>query len=123
MTDKTEPDIENLQVKLNLRVPNGMASVYAHHMFIQPGENEVVLSFFEIIQPPLLPGQERTDRLKYMQEVGLVAECVARVTVALARFPEFAGAMQEVSTRILEIQAQEQAADKADHDSEDHSKS
>lgn len=97
---------EEIQVKLNLRIPPRMPSVYAHHMFIQPGENEIILSFFEIIPPLVLPG-EAEERLKHIQETGVVAECVARITVAIDKLPIFANAMQQFAGQMIASQKQD----------------
>lgn len=65
---------------------------YAQHMSIQPG-HEVVLAFFEVIAPPMVGPQE--EIIKQLHESGVVAECVARVTIANDRFPSFVTAMQQ----------------------------
>lgn len=116
MPDEKEVVPDDIQIKLNFRVPSRMPSVYAHHMLIQPGENEVVLSFFEIMPPPVLPGQNLEERLKVIQQSGIPAECIARVTVAWATFPGFAKAMYDMAKQIAAHE--ESNADSAKHDSE-----
>lgn len=116
MPDEKEAVPDDIQIKLNFRVPSRMPSVYAHHMLIQPGENEVTLSFFEIMPPPVLPGQNVEERLKAVQESGIPAECVARVTIARAAFPGFAKAMYDM---VEQYTAHEESnADSAKHNSE-----
>jgi hypothetical protein len=90
MPDEKEP----IEVKLTFRVPQRMPTVYAHHMMVQPGEHEVLLSFFEVIPPPNFAQDE--GQLKKLKEIGIVAECVARITIAKDRFPSFAKAMHDI---------------------------
>src|SRR5947209_8601105 len=99
---------EALPMKVNFRIPGRMPTVYAHHMMIQPGEFEVTLAFFEIMLPPIV--RELTEEeTKHLREQGLVAECVARVTVAAERFPNFARAMMQIAEA---MRALEEAAEK-----------
>jgi hypothetical protein len=98
MADDKEPTPDSVDVKISFRVPQRMPTVYAHHMMVQPGEYEVLLSFFEVIPPPSFSNDP--DALKKLQETGIVADCVARVTIANDRFPGFVKAMAD----ILEVQ-------------------
>ena len=105
MPEEKQPALRSspadLQVKLNFRVHPRMPSVYAHHMLVQPGQNEVLLSFFEVV-PPLIAasGEPSGEQLRLLQETGVVAECVARITIAIASFPSFAKAMQDMLIHI-----------------------
>ena len=105
MENEKDTLAETIEVKLNFRMRPGMASVYAHHMIVQPGEHEVILSFFEII-PPLV---NTPDQVKYLRETGLMADCIARITVAKERFPLFAMAMQQVLSQLSSEQQEEQS--------------
>lgn len=100
MSEKEEltNDPEAVNVKVNFRVPGRMPSVYAHHMLIQTGEQEMTLSFFEVI-PPLISADSE-ENVKLLQETGITAECVARITIAKRRFTAFASAMQQVAGQI-----------------------
>ncbi|HMS40247.1 MAG TPA: hypothetical protein PKE69_08480 [Pyrinomonadaceae bacterium] len=95
----------SVTVKINFRIPSRMPSVYAHHMFIQPDESEVVLSFFEIVNP-VVPPEKEEQYIKMLQETGIQAECVARVTVANSRFPRFVSAMVKVAENLQAIENQ-----------------
>jgi len=96
MTDENKPlNPQQVEVKVHYRVPSKTPSLYAHHMFVQPGEHEVLLSFFEIIPPPLTANPSETE-LNVVKDAGIVAECIARISIAKARFPGFARAMQEI---------------------------
>ena len=106
--EKDEPvnPSELVSVKLNFRIPSRMPAVYAHHMLIQQGEHEITLSFFEVL-PPLVTS-DIEDSAKFLQEVGLTAECVARVTIAKDRYPSFVKAMQQTLGQISSQQQEEQ---------------
>jgi hypothetical protein len=103
--------LDDIQIKLNFRIHPRMPSVYAQHMLIQPGLNEVLLSFFEIV-PPIMTamGSPSAEQIKQLQETGVVAECVARVTVANAVFPNFVRAMQDM---LSQLPKKEENADNA----------
>lgn len=53
---------------------------------------DVTLSFFEIKAPIVLDPEAQKQALKE----GVTAECVARVTIALARFADFLKVLNEV---------------------------
>jgi len=93
---------ESTQVRLNFRIPSRMPTLYAHHMIVQPGEHEVTISFFEVIPPLVLGGPK--EQMKLLQETGIMAECVARITVAKSRYPAFAEAMQQVLSQVTSEQ-------------------
>lgn len=95
--------LENV-VPINFRIPSKMPSVYATHFFVQDSPDEVILSFFEVVHPilPPDPGEERDKGLERLKQTGVVAECVARVTVAKHKFPGFAQAMMTTAKRIIE---------------------
>jgi hypothetical protein len=93
----------SVQVKLNFRVPPRMPSVYAHHMLVQPGEFEVVLSFFEVVAPIVVEQMDPEQR-KALLDAGVVAECVAKVTIAKDRFRLFADALREAADRFTPVE-------------------
>jgi hypothetical protein len=98
-----EPEQLRAEVPLLFSVPVGMTSRYAHQLMLQGAENEVVLSFFEVI-PPMLTGTPDEQRAILLK--GVRAECVARISVARARFPEFVRAMQELLTASIKEETQ-----------------
>ena len=78
---------------LRFIVPTGLTSRYAQHMIVQASEIDVTLSFFEMKTPIAIGGIEiQREALKE----GVTAECVARVTIAKARFSEFVKAFTSV---------------------------
>jgi len=94
MTEDKEPPQDSVELKVSFRIPARMPTLYAHHLMIQPGEHEVLLSFFEVIPPPAVA--KDADQMKKLQESGVIAECIARITIAKDRFPSFAKAMQDI---------------------------
>lgn len=94
--DKEKELPEDFQIKINFRIAGRMPSVYAHHMLVQQGEDEVILSFFEIVAPPFIGGPTE-EQLVALKEGGVVAECVSRVTVSKNKFLGFAQAIQQVA--------------------------
>lgn len=96
-----------LEIRLNHRILGRMPSLFAHNLIIQTFPEWVVISFFETILPPkapLLP--EDREQLK---EVGLLSECIARVTMSRGAFVEAARVMGEVSERIVKEQSNQES--------------
>src|SRR5829696_7668297 len=87
------PGDAGLEVPLRFGVPAGMPSRYAHHLIVQQGESEVLLSFFEVI-PPLLVGSP--DEQKETLKKGVRADCVARITVSKSRYPDFVRVLNSI---------------------------
>lgn len=96
-TAKTVPSANPDQISINFNAPIEMPSVYATNVVIQPGEYEVVISFFEV-QPPMFTSQDEKENLAILKKVGVRADCVARVTIAKDRFEGFANAMKQIAT-------------------------
>lgn len=101
---------ESVSVKIHFRIPTRMPSLYAHHMFAQQDDAEVILSFFEVISPIILPGDEE-QAFEAMKQTGVTAECIARITIAKQRFPAFAKA---IATFAKDLQAQTEEVNNAD---------
>ena len=99
MADETQNTVETYAVKVNFRIPARMPSVYAHSMTLQVAENEAILNFYEVM-PPLLIGEQQAEMLADLQETGLNAECVARVTIAKANLPKFADMINEFVAKL-----------------------
>jgi hypothetical protein len=92
--------IESLSVPLRYRLPSRMPTLYVHHLFVQVGEDDVTLSFFEVI-PPYITDANKEEQIRLLQETGLTAECVARITISKARYPSFVTAMQQVLDQVV----------------------
>lgn len=83
------------RVPLNWHIPVGLASRYAQHMLVQASEVDVTLSFFEL-KPPIIMADTPLEEQKRILKEGITAECVARVTLARARYNEFLKAFMGV---------------------------
>jgi hypothetical protein len=93
------PEVLAEKVSVNWHIPTGLASRYAHHMLVQATEFEVTLSFFEL-KPPVILGDTSPEVIKDILKQGIFAECIARVTIAKARYPEFLKAFTSVESAI-----------------------
>ena len=87
------PADEEDRIPLHFLVPIGMTSRYAQHVIVQASDIDVTLSFFEL-KPPIVLGD--SDEQKQALKGGITAECVARVTIARARFAEFVKAFRGI---------------------------
>lgn len=93
-----EDRTEKSEVPLRHRITGRMPSVVAHNVIIQTTPDGVVLSFFETIPPIILdPKPEVWERL---QETGIPAECVARITMTHSNFVQAAKVLGEVAATI-----------------------
>jgi len=90
--DATPESDENERIPLRFLIPVGVTSRYAQHLIIQASDVDVTLSFFEVKAPIVLDPEGQKQALKD----GVTAECVARVTIALARFGDFLKALNGV---------------------------
>lgn len=73
----------------------GVATVFANQMIVQGGDDEIYLSFFEII-PPSLRLEDLADEQTARNKLGgkIPAQCVARVVVNPERLGDFVETMQ-----------------------------
>ncbi len=97
---KTKPDTSEEQVPLRFRIPVGMSSKLAQHLLVQDLGEVVQLSFFEAISPPIIQSSSPEENLARLKELGIVAECVARLNVPASRFQSFADVMQQIAKDI-----------------------
>ncbi len=89
------PEVLAERVPIKWHIPVGLGSRYAHHMLVQASDFEVTISFFELKPPVILGDISREEQQRILKE-GVLAECVARVTVARERYPEFLKAFMGV---------------------------
>ncbi len=87
--------IEEQRIPLRFRIPQKMPSVIAQHMTLQPSEDGVLLSFFEVI-PPLIPQDFTKEQTQKLVETGITAECVSKVFVPASRYADFVKAMASI---------------------------
>lgn len=80
---------------IRFRIPTRMPSVIAQHLTVQPVEDGILLSFYEVI-PPLFPTDLSEEQIKQLKETGVMAECVSKVFVPNSRYLDFLDAMEIV---------------------------
>jgi Protein of unknown function (DUF3467) len=81
--DEREREVQPTQkaVSVNWQVPDDMVSRYVNNVFVQQGEYEFIVSFFET-RPPLITGTPEEINAKLAQLESINAECVGRFIVA-----------------------------------------
>ena len=91
--DKTDQGEDRVDATLHFNIPMSLSGRYAQQLMVQPVENEVVLSFFEVVPPIMLGTPE--ERMAVLAK-GVQAICVARIVIANNRYPDFVRAMTEI---------------------------
>lgn len=103
MAEQVDQDLG--EIRLNFRIPFGLPSMTAQHMFVQDAGEFVQLSFYEIVFPIVNKKTAEQD-IAAIQASGLVAECVGKINVPRGRFKEFASAMNLVVEGMDKIDAE-----------------
>lgn len=101
MENKENLESAGEQIKINFNVPAKMPSVVAHHMTVSEYDGQTVLMFFEVL-PPMIISNDPEDRSKAvdkLKETGVFAECVAKVTIAPHKLPDFARVLNGFAER------------------------
>ena len=84
----------SLQLPLQWHVPDDLVCRYATNMLVQQSEHEFIMWFFEAKMPPIVgtPDEIKTQ----LEQLGSIrADCVARITVAASRMPEFVKVLED----------------------------
>ncbi len=83
---------ENVGIAVSAKpyFPDHLVSKYSNNIFVQYGEHEIIVLFFEV-RPPLLSmsSTELKTMLKNQAPLETKAECVARIILAPDTVPEF----------------------------------
>ncbi len=91
--EQEQPEDHNMSLPINWHVSENIQSRYASNVFVQAGEQEIFLSFFETILP-ILAGSPEENKAKLLQQGGVRAECVARIIVDPELVPKLIKALQ-----------------------------
>ena len=84
---------QNLNLPIEWHVPDNIQRRYASNVFVQSGEYEMIISFFEP-QLPFLTGTPEENRAK-LEELGAIrANCVAQIVVHPDLVPKIINALQ-----------------------------
>jgi hypothetical protein len=84
---------DSINIPIEWHIPDSIQSVYASNVFVQPGEYEIALSFFET-HPPILTGSPEENLDKIKQLGAIQAKCVARVIIDPDLVPKLIQALQ-----------------------------
>jgi hypothetical protein len=84
-----------IQMSVHFNVPPNMPALSAQNAVVQMGEDEALISFFNVI-PPMIPDAS-PESLERAQREGAIGLCVARIVMSRKRFLEFVGAAQQIA--------------------------
>ncbi len=84
---------KGIQIPIDWRTPENFPSSYASNVFVQAGEYEIILSFFQT-KLPLLIGTPEENKTKLEQLGAIPAECVGRIIINPDLVPKIIQALQ-----------------------------
>ena len=90
--NEDQKDKKKIQIPIAWYYPEDLITRYSTNLLVQAAENEIILSFFEII-PPILLGSPDDIEAQLEQTEAIKAKCVARIIVSGEKFPDFLKAM------------------------------
>ena len=83
----------SINIPVDWHIPEDFPSPYASNMFVQVGEYEIVLSFFQT-KLPLLTGTPEENKAK-LEQLGIIqANCVGKIIVNPDLIPKIIEALQ-----------------------------
>ena len=85
--------LNDIQIPIDWHIPDDFPSPYASNAFVQAGEYEIVLSFFQS-KLPLLTGTSEENKAKLEQLGAIRAECVGRIIMHPDLIPKLIQALQ-----------------------------
>ncbi|MDQ3013670.1 MAG: hypothetical protein M3X11_23565 [Acidobacteriota bacterium] len=89
---------EPQEIRLRHRITGRLPSIFAQNLLIQTLHESVSISFYETILPPKAELTE--EDIEQLKEVGVLAECVARIAMPPQAFIDAAAAMGRVAESI-----------------------
>ena len=90
--EQKDQSSEGVSLSVNWHVPETIHNQYVHNVIVQPGQNEITLSFFETHIPPYV-GSPQENR-EHLQKQSVRFECVGKFVVAPQFVPEIIKALQ-----------------------------
>ena len=90
--EQEDQSLEGVSLPVNWHVPETIHNQYVHNVIVQPGQNEITLSFFETHIPPYV-GSPQENR-EHLQKQSVRFECVGKFVVAPQFVPEIIKALQ-----------------------------
>lgn len=91
--EKEQPSTNEVNVSLDWQIPDNIQSKYASNVYVQAGEYEITLSFFETFMP-MLSGSPEETRAEIEQLGTIPAKCVARIVISPDLAPKLIQALQ-----------------------------
>jgi hypothetical protein len=91
--EQRQSDEQGMSLPIDWHVSENIQSRYASNVFVQAGEYELTLSFFETFLP-VLTGSPEEIKAKLFQQGAIRAECVARIIVDPDLVPKLIEALQ-----------------------------
>jgi hypothetical protein len=88
-----EQPSSNVTIPVEWPIPDNIQSQYASAVFVQPGQYEITLSFFEV-RPPVLTGTPEENRATLEKLGPIQAKCVGRIIVDPDLIPKLIDALQ-----------------------------
>lgn len=86
-------------IKVNLRQPLNMPSLMAHHAQVQNLGEYIQVSFFEFLFPVITKSTEQSE-LDEIAEIGMPANCVARINIPVSKFADVVKHLQGTQEQI-----------------------
>ena len=85
---------QNINIPIDWHVPNDFQSQYASNVFVQAGEYEIIISFFQA-QLPILAGTPEENIAKIRELGAIQANCVGRMIVNPELVPKIINVLQD----------------------------
>ncbi len=93
MSDSDQEQSQVIPLRIDWQFPEGLQSKYVNNVLVQPGQYELVISFFEVQQPILVGQPEENKRM--LEELGSIrAECVSKIIVSPEIIPILVTALE-----------------------------
>ncbi len=93
MSDLDQEQSQVIPLRIDWHFPEGLQSKYVNNVLVQPGQYELVISFFEVQQPILVGQAEENKRM--LEELGSIrAECVSKIIVSPEIIPILVTALE-----------------------------
>ena len=92
--EEQENQSTSVAVPIDWHIPDNIITPYASNMFVQAGEYEMILTFFQA-KMPLLTGTPEENKTKLEQLDAIKAECVSRIIVPPDLIPNIIKALRD----------------------------
>ena len=87
--------LDQIQKPLTFTTPDGLQTIHATHLVVNPLPGRYLLSFFEVLPPIILGNTDDERRREWDKITTITAPCVARLLVAEADLGAFIQVLQQ----------------------------